>query len=116
MITAKRKVRFSKTILDYFFNLFALRKKPAGHAGNLTAMTLEQLFECSFVTGCGCADQDIICRLRWIHFVIEYDDQRLGVGSRGLLPADAISRGQCQPQTGYQQTRLHERPDVWNRG
>ena len=68
VITAKRKVRFSKTILDYLFNLFALRKKPAGHAGNLTAMTLEQLFECSFVTGCGCADQDIICRLRWIHF------------------------------------------------
>src|SRR2546430_17645470 len=101
MITAKRKVRFSKTILDYFFNLFALRKKPARHAGNLTATTLEQLFECSFVTGCGCADQVIICRLLWILFVIEYDVQCLVVVLRCLYPADAKSRCQYNHQHHY---------------
>ena len=64
VITAKRKVRFGKTILDDLFNLFALRKKPAGHARNLTTMALEQLLECAFVPGGGLPDQDIICRLR----------------------------------------------------
>lgn len=64
VITAERKVRLSKTILDDLFNLFALRKKPAGHARNLTAMALEQLLECSFVPSGGRPNQDIICRLR----------------------------------------------------
>ena len=68
VITAERKVGFGKTILDDLFNLFTLSKKPAGHARNLTAVALEQLFERSFITGGGGADQDIICRLRWLHF------------------------------------------------
>jgi hypothetical protein len=63
VISAKRKVGFSKTVLDDLFNLFALRKKPPGDAGHLAAVTLEQLFKRRFVSGAGSSDQGVICPL-----------------------------------------------------
>jgi hypothetical protein len=63
VISVERQVRFGKAVLNDLFNLFALRKKPAGDAGYLATMTLEQLFEGGFVSGCDCRDQCVICPL-----------------------------------------------------
>src|SRR5436190_196133 len=69
VVTAQRKVRFREAVLDDFLDLFALPKEATRDARNLTTMTFEQLLERSFVTGCSCGNQNIICRFRRFHFL-----------------------------------------------
>ena len=67
VIAAEREVRLRKTVLDNFFDLFALRKKPARHARDLAAMALKQLLERALVAGGGGGDQNIISRFQSFH-------------------------------------------------
>ena len=60
VVTAESKIRFGETVLNDFFNLFALGKEPTRDARDLTTMTFEQLLECSFIARRGSGDQHII--------------------------------------------------------
>ena len=77
VITAQRQVNLGEALLNNLFDLFALRKEATGDAGYLTAVTLEQLFESSFITSAGRSNQHVVCRFfRWMHKCLLLD--RLG--------------------------------------
>ena len=61
VIGVERKVGLGKAVLDDLFYLLALRKKAAGDAGHLTAVTFEQLLKRLFLASTGSSDQRVIC-------------------------------------------------------
>ena len=60
MIGVQREVKFREGVLNYLFDLFALRKEAAGDAPNLATMTIEERFERGFVTGAGRRHERVI--------------------------------------------------------
>ena len=88
VITAQRKVNLGEAVLNYFFNLFALRKEASGDARRLTAMALEQLFEGRFITRAGRGHQSVICRFfQWMHKCLVLDRRRQVGRSDQAFPA-----------------------------
>src|SRR5882724_2783560 len=68
VITAQCQINLGEALLNYFFNLFAVRKEASGDARCLTAMSLGQLFKGCFITRAGCSNQRVICRFfEWMH-------------------------------------------------
>ena len=86
VITAQRQINLGKAVLNYFFNLFALRKETPGDARCLTAMAFEQLFEGCFIARAGRSNQRVICRFyRWMHKCLVTDRPgRFGRGYQAL--------------------------------
>jgi hypothetical protein len=62
VVSVERKIRFGKAVLNYLFDLLALRKEPARYSRDLATMPFEQLLEGSFVTGGGGGNQHVVCR------------------------------------------------------
>ena len=62
VICIERKVRLGKTVLNYLFDLLALREEPARDARDLATMPFEQLLEGRFVTGSSGGNQHVVCR------------------------------------------------------
>ena len=61
VICIERKVRFGEAVLNYFFDLLALREEPARDSRDLATMPFEQLLEGGFVTGDSSRNQHVVC-------------------------------------------------------
>lgn len=62
VISVEREVELGEAILNDLFDLFALRKKPAGYSRHLSAMALKQVFKGLLIAGSRGGDQRVIGR------------------------------------------------------